>query len=166
MSPEAVNDVVAMVRLLAAVDDVDPGRIAVRGSSMGGFLAIHAAAISDEIAGVIAVCPASEEILRRGVRRGELEMRVDDPEGLDAWLAEHDLFDAVTQLWGRPLILLHAEADESVPCEISIELHERALEPRRLILMPGGDHRSLQHDGELQAESLRWLGRKLRGTDG
>jgi alpha-beta hydrolase superfamily lysophospholipase len=161
MSSAAIDDVVRIARLLAAHEGVDSRRVAVRGSSMGGFLAIHAAAVAQEIAGVIAICPAGEEDLSRGVRRGELEMRVGDPLALEAWLAGHDLRDAVERLAGRPLILLHAEGDDQIPSEWSEELFEHAGEPRKLILVPGGDHRSLQHDPELQAVALGWLERQL-----
>src|SRR4051794_25831493 len=41
MSAEALADVGRMARFLAARDGVDPARICVRGSSMGGFVAIH-----------------------------------------------------------------------------------------------------------------------------
>lgn len=161
MSPEAVDDVVRMARLLAASEGVDRRRVAVRGSSLGGFMAIHAAAASADISGVIAICPAGEEHLSRGIRRGDLEMRIADPEALRAWLGEHDLHEAVTRLAGRPLILLHAEGDDRIPSYWSEQLYECAAEPRRLILVPGGDHRSLQHDPELQAAALGWLERRL-----
>jgi uncharacterized protein len=161
MSSGAIDDVVRMARLLAAHEGVDSRRVAVRGSSMGGFLAIHAAAKAPEIAGVIAICPAGEEHLSRGVRRGELEMRVGDPLALEAWLAGHDLRDAVERLAGRPLILLHAEGDAEIPSDWSEELYEHAAEPRKLIVVPGGDHRSLQHDPELQGVALSWLERQL-----
>jgi alpha-beta hydrolase superfamily lysophospholipase len=161
MSPGAVRDVIRMVRLLAATSGVDETRVALRGSSLGGFLALHAAAVADEVAGVIAICPAGESELRRGLRRGELEMRVDDPAALEAWLAEHDLRDAVEWIAGRPVILLHAEGDEQIPSDWSEELYEHAAEPCKLVVMPGGDHRSLQHDAEIQAMSLRWLEREL-----
>jgi alpha-beta hydrolase superfamily lysophospholipase len=161
MSSEAVDDVAQMARLLAAHEGVDPARVAVRGSSMGGFLAIHAAAAYREIAGVIAICPAGEEQLSRGIRRGELEMRIGDPLAMEAWLAGHDLRTAVEQLAGRPLILLHAEGDDRIPSDWSEELYEHAGEPRKLILVPGGDHRSVQHDPELQAVALSWLEREL-----
>jgi fermentation-respiration switch protein FrsA (DUF1100 family) len=150
-----------MARLLAATEGVDPTRIAARGSSMGGFMAIHAAARAPEIAALIAICPAGEDDLRRGVARGDLEMRVEDPAALRAWLAEHDLRDAVGRLAGRPLLLLHAEGDDRIPSWWSEELYERARDPRRLILTPGGDHRSLQHDAELQAVALGWIEREL-----
>jgi pimeloyl-ACP methyl ester carboxylesterase len=161
MGPEAVEDVARMAELLAAAEGVDPQRVAVRGSSMGGFMAIHAAARSPQIAGVIAICPAGEEHLVRGLRRGELEMRTGDPVWLEMWLTGTDLREAVEELAGRPLILLHAEGDDQIPSYWSEELHDRATEPKRLLLVPGGDHRSVQHDPELQSVALRWLEEKL-----
>jgi fermentation-respiration switch protein FrsA (DUF1100 family) len=166
MSPGAVEDVVEMARLLAGVSGVDPRRVAVRGSSMGGFLAIHAAAAAPEVAGVIAICPAGEEHLTRGLRRGELEMRIGDEPALEAWLLGQDLREAVEGVRGRPLILLHAEGDDQIPPEWSAELYDRAAEPRRLVLVPGGDHRSVQHDSELQGMALRWLERELDRATG
>jgi fermentation-respiration switch protein FrsA (DUF1100 family) len=161
MSVTAIDDVIRMVHLLAASTGVDPRRVAVRGSSMGGFLAIHAAALALEVAGVIAICPASAEDLRQGLKRGDLEMRVGDPFALEAWLLGLDLGDAVESLRGRPLILLHAEGDDQVPLDWSQELYERAHEPRKLVIAPGGNHRSVQHDAELQGVALRWLERQL-----
>jgi dienelactone hydrolase len=161
MGPGAPDDAVRMAKLLAREPGVDPERVAMRGSSMGGFLALHAAAISPEIAGVIAICPAGEEQLRRGLKRGELEMRVGDVAGLRAWLAEHDLRDAVEQIGPRPLIFLHAEGDERIPHTWSEELHSHAIGPRKLIVAAGGTHRSVQHDAELQAAALLWIERAL-----
>ncbi|MGB3098696.1 MAG: alpha/beta fold hydrolase [Solirubrobacterales bacterium] len=167
MGPAALGDVGRMAAMLAAIEGVDGRRICARGSSMGGYLAIQAAASSDLIRGVIAICPATEEGLRRGLRNGELEMRA-DVGALDAWLGEHDLSDAVKQLAGKPLILLHARGDERVPYTESERLYAAAAEPKRLIVLPGGHHRSVQHDPELGAVALRWLERQLgagpRGT--
>ena len=81
---------------------------------------------------------------------------------LEAWLGEHDLREAVEVLGGRPLILLHAKGDERIPSEWSQELYARAAEPRKLIILPGGHHRTVQHDAELQGVALRWLERNLR----
>lgn len=163
MSPGALADVSAIAAMLADRAEVDAGRVCVRGSSMGGLLAIHALATGGGIAGAIAICPASEVGLRRGLREGSLEMRA-DVDALDAWLGEHDLREAAAQAAGKPLILLHAEGDERVPASWSEEIYARAAEPRRLLLMPGGHHRSIQHDPELQGAALRWLGRKLAGS--
>jgi fermentation-respiration switch protein FrsA (DUF1100 family) len=161
MSPGAVEDVGRMAALLAAEPGVDRDRVIARGSSMGGFLALHAAAVSPRIAGVIAICPAGEDDLRRGLKRGEFEMRVSDVDGMRAWLAEHDLRNAVELIGPRPLIFLHAEGDEQIPYAWSQQLHERAVGQRRMILAPGGHHRSVQHDPELQTTALRWIEKAL-----
>ncbi len=150
-----------MVRLLSDQEGVDPNRVAVRGSSLGGFLAICAASVAPEIAGVIAICPASGKHLARGVRQGRFEMRVGDPIDLEAWLVAQDVGTAVENIAPRPLILMHAEGDTQIPSEHSEDLYERAGEPRKLVVAPGGAHTSVQHDPELQAMALRWLEHEL-----
>jgi hypothetical protein len=59
---------------------------------------------------------------------------------------------------------MHASGDEQVPVEFSQELsqHFRSGESR-LIVVPGGHHRSVQHDPELQAVSVRFLLSVLSG---
>lgn len=161
MTPAALGDVGRMATMLARREQIDGRRICARGSSMGGFMAIAAAGGSDSIHGVIAICPASAEGLRRGLRDGELEMRA-DVGALDAWLGEHDLTQSVSELAGKPLIILHARGDERVPYEESERLYAAAAEPRKLVVLPGGNHRSVQHDAELQGVALRWLERSLR----
>jgi len=165
MTPAGLGDVGRMAALLASRPEVDAERVCVRGSSFGGYLAIHAAATEPGIAGAIAICPASEEGLRRGLRDGSLDFRADAP-ALDAWLAEHDLRETVAVLGDAPLILLHAQGDERVPYAWSEELYERAGGNARLLIMPGGHHRSVQHDPELQATALRWLRKALDGGAG
>jgi fermentation-respiration switch protein FrsA (DUF1100 family) len=162
MSPRAVNDAIAMARMLAERDDVDESRICLRGSSLGGFVAIHAAAVSDAVGAVIAICPPSETMLLELLRSetGELEMQA-DRSALEPWLEEHDLRDAIELLGAKPSILLHARGDDEVPFDFSQELHDRAAEPRKLIVVPGGHHRSVQHDAELQTVALRWVERSF-----
>ena len=161
MSPAAIQDAGAMARLLAGTDGVDPGRVIARGSSLGGFVAIHATATDVALAGAIAVCPAGERMLLRGLRRGDLEMRA-DTDALLPWLEEHDLRDAVGLFGAKPLVLLHARGDDRIPAEWSEQLYESATDPRKLIVVPGGHHRSVQHDAELQSVALRWMERSLR----
>ena len=160
MAPAALADVGRVAAFLAAADGVDGDCVCVRGSSMGGYLAIHAAATDRAVAGVIAICPATEDGLRAGLRAGRFEMHA-DAAALVAWLGEHDLRDAAARVAPKPLFLLHARGDEQVPSEWSEELYERAGDPRRILVVPGGHHRSVQHDPELQATALRWLEREL-----
>jgi uncharacterized protein len=162
MTGTAVDAVISMAHLLEVQDGVDESRVCLRGSSLGGFLALCAAAAAPEIAGVIAICPASEDHLARGVRQGRFEMRAGDPMDLEAWLLSQDVGEAVERIAGRPLILMHAEGDTQIPSDHSEELYERAGEPRKLVIAPGGAHTTVQHDAELQGAALRWLERELR----
>lgn len=169
MSPHAVSDASAMARFLGERPEVDGRAVCIRGSSMGGLVAIHAAATSKAIAGVVAICPASEQHLLRGLRRGTLEFTAGRQAraDLEGWLGEHDLGEAVELLGERPLLLIHAEGDERIPSESSQDLYERARTPaKKLIVLPGGHHRSAQHDAELQGVALRWLERNLRRDAG
>ncbi len=166
MGPQALGDVGLMARFLAGHEGVDPARICARGSSMGGFMAIHAAATSAAVHAAIAVCPAGEEHLLRGLRDDDLEFRAsaEARSSLAAWLGEHDLREAVELMGPKPLILLHARGDERIPSEWSQELHARKAEPRKLVVLPGGHHRSVQHDAELQAVALSWIAKRLPAT--
>jgi alpha-beta hydrolase superfamily lysophospholipase len=159
--PTAFGDTLAMVDLLRE----HAPAVALRGSSMGGFCAIHAAAIADPpVAAVVAICPAPEDLLRRGVRSGRLVDFRMDRASLEPWLEGLDIRRAAASLAGRTaLLLMHARGDEQVPYTISEELHQAAGEPKRLLIVPGGHHRSLQHDGEMQAESLRFILRAVAG---
>ena len=153
--PWAFSDALAMAELLRS----SAPRVALRGSSMGGFQAIHAAAESGGgICAVVAICPAPEDGLARFIRSGqELHFRC-DREATGPWLESLDIYSAAASLGPETaLLLLHARGDEQVPYEISERLHERAVDPKRLLLMPGGHHRSIQHDEELQAVSRRFI---------
>lgn len=161
MDGRALDDVAAIAGLLRSrIGDPD-AKLAVRGSSMGGYLAIVAAPAARATA-VVAICPASAGGLRRALAGGSLQFDADAP-ALDALFAEHDLSEAVPSL-GIPILLLHAEGDEQVPVQHSRDLAELFASPQsRLITVPGGHHRSVQHDDELQAVSLRFIQRALEG---
>lgn len=152
--PAAFGDVLAMCDLLRGHAPL----VALRGSSLGGFCAIHAAALDDRVVAVAAICPAPEDFLLRGLRSGRLEDFRIDREATERWLATLDLRDAVRRLSpATALLLLHAEGDEQIPYAASQELHSAAGEPKRLLVIPGGHHRSLQHDLELQSVTLRFI---------
>jgi pimeloyl-ACP methyl ester carboxylesterase len=155
LGARVLDDLAAMAALL-------PRPLALRGSSMGGYLALVGA---ERVAAdaVVAICPASAEGLRRGLRNESFDFRA-DAAALDAFLAEHDEGLAV-EMHETPLLLLHAEGDERVPVQHSRELADRARNAR-LIVVPGGHHRSVQHDGELQAEAVRWLEKAAGGGGG
>ena len=147
----ALDDVASAAAVLPA------GPVALRGSSMGGWLAL-AAAERVGAAAVVAICPATSAGMLGAVREGRFAFRA-DPDGLALVLANLDLEVAAHDLGDR-LLLLHAEGDETVPVEHSRRLHAAA-PGSRYVEAPGGHHRSIQHDDEYQTLSLRFLRERL-----
>ena len=159
MDGRAPQDVVSMAALLRSRIGGDGAPVALRGSSMGGYLALVSAAAANAAA-VVAICPASGEGMRRGLANGRFTFEADRP-ALDEFLAAHDVDAAACEL-DVPVLLLQAEGDEQVPVEHSRELAALLRSPRsRLIALPGGHHRSIQHDAEMQAVSLRFIERSV-----
>jgi pimeloyl-ACP methyl ester carboxylesterase len=152
LGADLLDDVATITGLLP------PGPIALRGSSMGGFVALMAGARMQADA-VVAICPATGAMLAQGLDEGEFDFRADE-DGLRALMLTADEGAAARALGAR-LMLQHAEGDERVPVEGSRELHAAA-PGSRLVAVPGGDHRSVQHDPELQALAVRFIARALR----
>jgi uncharacterized protein len=158
--PSAFDDALAMADLLRS----HAPRVALRGSSMGGFQAINAAADAKArgdgrtLCAVVAICPAQESGLLRFLRSGRRpEFRCDE-QASTPWLQSLDSHAAAASLGPETaLLLMHARGDEQVPYTVSEGLFEAATEPKRLLLMPGGHHRSIQHDEELQAVSRKFI---------
>jgi uncharacterized protein len=171
--PGAFDDVLAMAGLLHA----HAPHVALRGSSMGGWQAIHAAAQARSSAGdgagggavraVVAICPAPDSgLLRflRSERRPEFEC---DADACRPWLESLDVVEAAGRLGPETaLLLMHARGDEQVPYAVSEGIFESAREPKRLLLLPGGHHRSVQHDDELQAVSRKFIRDAIRRSAG
>jgi pimeloyl-ACP methyl ester carboxylesterase len=155
--PSAFDDALAMVNLLHS----HAPRVALRGSSMGAFQAIHAAAQAHAgipVCAVVAICPAPEPGLLRFLRSGRRPEFECDPDACRPWLESLDLYEAAGKLGPQTaLLLMHARGDEQVPYTVSEQVYESAQEPKRLLLMPNGHHRSVQHDEELQAVSRKFI---------
>jgi alpha-beta hydrolase superfamily lysophospholipase len=159
---DSVLDVVSATTDLArGVLGPAGGPLALRGSSMGGYLALVAAGPVAADA-VVAICPPSGDAIRRGLEEpGHFGFAADRP-ALVGLLERHDVREAVRAL-DVPVLLMHARGDLQVPVEHSQEL--AALAPRATYVeMPGGHHQSVQHDGELLGVSVRFLARALRAA--
>jgi pimeloyl-ACP methyl ester carboxylesterase len=152
LGANALDDVATIAELLP------PGPVALRGSSMGGFIALMASTRMD-VAAVVAICPATSALLERGLRERRFEFRA-DRDGLTALLEASDEAAAAAAL-GERLLILHAEGDEQVPVASSRALHAAA-PGSRLVTVPGGHHQSIQHDGEMIALIVRFLTQALR----
>src|SRR5215216_1211352 len=152
--PGALDDVLSMCELMRG----HAPAVALRGSSMGAFCAIHAGARESSLAAVVVICPAPQDQLLRGLRSGELSNFAVDRESVEPWLRSLDVYEAVGRLGPETaLLLLHARGDEQIPYTVSEELYAAAHEPKRLLVLPGGHHRSLQHDLEIQLLSCRYI---------
>jgi alpha-beta hydrolase superfamily lysophospholipase len=149
LGANALEDIAAMASLL-------PRPLALRGSSMGGCLALAAAELVRPAA-IIAICPASPAGLLQGLRAGAFSFRADP--SAESLLEVLDLGTIVERMTA-PLLLMHAEGDERVPVAHSRELYARGgMETKKLITPPGGHHRSIQHDEELIGVSLQFIQR-------
>ena len=151
--------------------EVDERRIAARGSSMGGLMAIHAGAATTGVAAVVAICPAAEWMLAEDVRRiadGRAAARrtarwrrcASTPRRWSRWLEEQrrrrgGRADGLEAAAAHPRTRRRGRALHA----LGGALRARRRSPSELLLLEGGDHRSAQHDAELQGESLRWLAR-------
>jgi pimeloyl-ACP methyl ester carboxylesterase len=145
------EDVAAVAALLPDVP------LGLRGSSMGGYVAL-AAANDVGASAVVAICPAIATGLARGLAEDRYDLTVDVPAAT-AFLDAHPA-DALAAGLRCPLLLMHAEDDEVVPLPHSLALHTAAPDSE-LLVAPGGDHRSVQHDPALQLRSVRWLRERL-----
>jgi uncharacterized protein len=161
LGPGMLDDAVAMCALMS---ERAPA-VAIRGSSLGGLCAIGAAAQAPErVAAVVALCPAPPDFLLRGLRSGSLDGFRVDRAAIEPWLERLSLIDAVARLApATALYLMHAQGDEQIPFVVSQELFGAAGEPKRLLLVPGGHHRSLQHDPEMHGEIIRFVEAAVSG---
>jgi pimeloyl-ACP methyl ester carboxylesterase len=152
--PGAFDDALAMADLLRA----HAPRVALRGSSMGAWQAIHAGAGGADVSAVVAICPAREAGLGRFLRSGQRPRFACDIDACELWLETLDVREAAARLGPETaLLLMHARGDEQIPYTSSEEIHESARAPKRLVIVPGGHHRSVQHDEELQAVSRKFI---------
>jgi dienelactone hydrolase len=119
------------------------GPLGLRGSSMGGFLALVAAPRHPGVRAVVSICPARPEPLAR---------RLDHP-----WPICHSLEEATVRADGVARGFWHAHGDEVVPWQNTFMLASRAAQPKHLRIEMGGNHRSLQHDPRIQEETALFL---------
>jgi pimeloyl-ACP methyl ester carboxylesterase len=130
---------------LTALAERGHAPLGIRGSSMGGLLALHAAARDERVRAVVAICAARPDGLARLAQdRWPLEI---DPAALRA--------DGVARgYW-------HATGDDQVPWGSTFALAGAAPYPKRLRIALGGGHGTLQHDPTVLAETVAFLAEHL-----
>jgi dipeptidyl aminopeptidase/acylaminoacyl peptidase len=155
-----VDDALAVVAFLRRLPRLD-GRVGLLGSSMGGYVALHARRALDETVPLVTWnAPASLARLAATVPLEDTGLGAPfaaefaggtyalAPDGLD-----HHL-------------VIHSEADETVPLDHGLTLHAQAREPRELLTIPHADHRITDpiHRRHAVAPSLAWFHRYLAAS--
>ncbi len=152
------RDLVSAVNYLVSRPDVDQGKIAALGFSLGGAVSIMAAALDQRIKAVVDDSGYAE--LRHWFRSslGEALRHLTDPfsvlslqmiewrTGIDADALRPDA--RIDRLSPRPVLIIQGTADTTLPMSNSVENYRAARQPKELWLVPGIDHgRALQHEG-------------------
>jgi len=118
-----------MLAALGFLEQLGIARAAVAGHSLGAAVALRAAARSRTVAAVAMLS------------------------------AQTFGTEDVARLHGRPLLVVHGTHDAVLPAAGSVDLWDRAAEPRELHLLAGAGHALAEADGAVHDLLLRWLDR-------
>ena len=144
------EDADAAYDYLLSVRRVRPEQIVLYGQSLGTTAAVDLAARK----------PCGAVILESGLSSASDMASLILPWA-PRWLHQYgrNHFESVKKLAGvrAPLLVSHGARDRTIPVEQGYKLYEAAHEPKRLLVFPGGHHRSLQHDLEVQNLSARFI---------
>jgi len=155
----------AGLKFLATREFVDPRRLAVFGFSMGGWTALNLAAREPSLRAVCAVAPVGGPEMRGPRNREFIErlcrpLRAPAPAALTKDFREsivrYDPHQAVRRL-ACPLLLVHGDADDTVPCGVSRALYQHAKPPKKLVLAKGARHDFLDRRDWLTRLVADWL---------
>jgi len=149
--------------LLAAVDAAEHAvgntvPVGLFGSSLGGSICLAAAQALDPFALVTLASPMQS----RSIRVPE-----ESPESLKQEMIGNRLaFNLGRQIQSlHRILVVHGDCDETVPVENAQMIFSRAGEPKRKVILKGGDHRISRPDHQMRFidEASRWFVRCLRG---
>ncbi len=155
---QRVADLRAVVESMRAHPALN-GRVALLGSSLGGYVSLFVANQDFKVKAVAAwATPANLDDL------AERPDRVRDQGLGDTFIAELKEGQYLRAPVGtRYCLVIHGDQDELVPQEHGRRLFESALNPRQLEVIPGGNHQltDAAHRREAIRLSLDWIGRYL-----
>jgi hypothetical protein len=112
---------------------------------------------------IVPLDPTIQEAMAAAVKDGLLqedEITLESAEAIMAFSPE----DVVAQISPRPILFIHAGADNLVSSEESQILYERAGEPKKLVIVPGVTHVDFylgEAFGQVTSMSLDWFTRYL-----
>jgi dienelactone hydrolase len=157
---EWVSDARRIRMHVAGMPEVDEGRIALLGLSMGGLTAICEAAADDGVAAVVA-WSAPADLARRlrdpDRRRSIQSVAPGRFEALVRSASRHVPVRAIGRIAPRPILIVAGTEDRTVPAEEAEELFEFARDPRTLILLGGANHTFTEHQVHVISATISWL---------
>lgn len=176
MDDGAAADVLAAAAALRAT--ADPPWVAARGSSLGAYWLIRAAAAAPDVfRSLVLLCPADERSLLAGLDRfaetptaskgsrttpgrpiptaagGGPPGRFDVKRLRALWRCS-DLSATAAGMSG--VLLAHARDDPDVPFSVSERLLRGLSPPKRLIAVPHGGHKAAQRSSTVARATIEW----------
>jgi dipeptidyl aminopeptidase/acylaminoacyl peptidase len=151
------DDILAAAQFLRQHPAVDSDCLCYRGSSMGGFYGLKAAA-TPGFAAVALLCPAGERVMLEGL---EDTLPVDpstrwDVASMKAYFQQQDSLALAARV-RCPVLLVHARGDDVVPLSHSLALTQHLGGDATLVALAGGSHTSAQHDPAVHRLTAGWL---------
>lgn len=163
------RDLKAIIDYLWELSEIDRSHLSLFGFSGGAAVAIYVAAQDKRVSCVAAcACPAEFTFLKDvdepqkvvehfrniGVIRDE-----GFPASAEEWLNgfnEVRPIDCVGKIAPQPLLLVHGNKDETVDVSHACRLHEKAGEPKKLVIIDGAGHRLRQEERAIR-QVIGWL---------
>ncbi len=141
-------DADAAYRYLVEQKNYPPSSIIVMGSSLGGAVGTYLAT-QKKIGGLV--------LLRTFTSTPAMAPRVNP---LYRWpiIWPRSRFDSLSRMSriNVPVLIVHSKQDELIPYQMSVELYEKANQPKELLLLEKGGHNDLIAAPEY-IKSLRWM---------
>ncbi|MDE2141521.1 MAG: alpha/beta fold hydrolase [Elusimicrobia bacterium] len=148
---------------------VDPRRVAVFGFSMGAWTALNLAGADRSLRAAVAVAPCGgPEMLGPGTRSflAHLSRPLNAPKpavllaDFRAAMRRFDPASAVPKL-NAPLLLIHGDADDTIPVAVSRRLAALAPRGTRLVVEHGADHGFLDRREKLTRLAAGWIAERI-----
>ena len=137
-----IEDARAALDYVLSRRDVDPERVALFGQSLGGAIAVVAAAEDKRVKALLIESAFSsyQSAAAHALRSNPLTYLFSWPLSRALIRSGRDPIDHIAAISPRPVLVIHGAADRIVPCDMSRELHEAAGEPKELWIVEGAGH--------------------------
>jgi dipeptidyl aminopeptidase/acylaminoacyl peptidase len=169
------QDLTAALDFLHSLKRVDKTHLCLLGFSGGAAVCIYIAAHDTRVSLVTTcACPAdfsslepetnTTDSIQRFRKIGVIRDK-DFPPSIERWQQGFKTISPIQwidKISPRPLLLVHGDADETVPVEQAYKLYRKAKEPKEIAIIPGAKHK-LRLEEAAMATVLDWLKAKCLG---